>query len=74
MKQRQLKSQDENGKRKMFLYPCCLKFKLGLIVISTNLEYRENESRATGQLRSTRKGARAREKKEMETLFVGGTT
>ena len=26
VKQRQLKSQDEKGKRKLFLYPYCLKY------------------------------------------------
>ena len=53
--------------------------KLRLIVMSTDLEYRERErqrkreSRATGQRSSTRKGARAREKKQKETFSVGGT-
>ena len=48
--------------------------------MSPNLEYRERErqrkreSRATGQRSSTRKGARAREKRQKETFFVGGTT
>ena len=53
----------------MFLYPVFfLSIKLKLIVMSTNLEYRETErqrkreSRATGQRSSTRKGARARER------------
>ena len=47
--------------------------------MSTNLEYsererqRKRESRATGQRSSTRKGATAREKKQKETFFVGGT-
>ena len=46
--------------------------KLRLIVMSTNLENRERgrqrkrESRATGQRSSTRKGARAREKKKIK--------
>ena len=53
--------------------------KLRLIVMSTNLEYRERERqrqreiRATGQRSSTRKRARAREKKQKETFSVGGT-
>ena len=42
--------------------------------MSTNLEYIEGGSRAKGQQRLTRKRARAREKKEKETLFVRGTT
>ena len=48
--------------------------------MSTNLEYRERErqrkreSRATGQRSSTRKGAKARDKKQKEIFFVGGTT
>ena len=48
--------------------------------MSPNLEYRERErqkkreSRATGQRSSTRKGARATEKRQKETFFVGGTT
>ena len=48
--------------------------------MSPNLEYggrerqRKRESRATGQRSSTRKGAKAREKKQKETFFVGGTT
>ena len=64
----------------MFLYPCFfLSIKLRLIVMSTNLEYRERErqrkreSRATGQQSSMRKRAGAREKTK-ETFFVGGTT
>ena len=64
----------------MFLYPVFfLSIKLRLIFMSTNLEYRETErqrkreSRATGQRSSTRKGARAREKKQKETFSVGGT-
>ena len=64
----------------MFLYPCFfLSIKLRLIIMSTNLEYRERgrqrkrESRATGQPSSTRKGARARGKKTKETFSVGGT-
>ena len=63
----------------MFLYTCFLSIKLRLIVMSTNLEYRERErqrkteSTATGQRPSTRKGARAREKKQEETFSVGGT-
>ena len=54
-------------------------FKLRLTVMFSNLEYRERErqrkreSRATGQRSSTRKGARAREKKQKETFSVGGT-
>ena len=73
VKQRQLKS------RKMFLYPCCLRYflkKLKLIVMSTNLEYRERErlrkreSRATGQRSSMRKSARAREKKQRRRLLL----
>ena len=65
----------------MFLYPCFfLSIKFRLIVMSTNLEYRERERqrqreiRATGQRGSTRKGARAREKKQKETFSVGGGT
>ena len=57
----------------MFLYPVFfLSIKLRLIVMSTNLEYRETErqrkreSRATGQRSSTRKGARARERDRRE--------
>ena len=58
-----------------FIYSLCQvlllrnHLKLRLIVMSTNLENRERgrqrkrESRATGQRSSTRKGARAREKK-----------
>ena len=48
--------------------------------MSPNLEYRERErqrkreSRATGQRSSRRKGAKAREKRQKETFFVGGTT
>ena len=65
----------------MFLYPVFffLSIKLRLIFMSTNLEYRETErqrkreSRATGQRSSTRKGARARERKQKETFSVGGT-
>ena len=57
----------------MFLYPVFfLSIKLRLIVMSTNLEYRETErqrkreSRATVQRSSTRKGARARERDRKE--------
>ena len=68
----------------MFLYLCFFSFFnikqaytgadywLRLIVMSTNLEYRERErqrkreSRETGQRNSTRKGAK-------ETFSVGGT-
>ena len=65
----------------MFLYPCFffLSIKLRLIVMSTNLEYRKRErqrkreSRVTGQRSSARKGDRAREKKQKETVSVGGT-
>ena len=42
--------------------------------MSTNLEYRERESRATGQRSSMRKSARAREKKLRKRFFVEGTT
>ena len=48
--------------------------------MSANLEYwererqRNRESRATGQRSSRRKGARAREKKQKDTFFVGGKT
>ena len=35
---------------------------------------RKRESRSTGQQSLTRKGARAREKKQKETFSVGGTT
>ena len=48
--------------------------------MSTNLEYREKErqrkreSRATDQRSSTRIGARVRDKKQRDTVFVGGTT
>ena len=51
--------------------------KLRLIVISTNLEYRERErqgkreSSSTGQRSSRRKGASAGEKKQKETFSVG---
>ena len=67
VKQSQLKS------RKMFLYPCCLKYffkKFKLIVMSTNLEYRERESRATGQRSSMRKSSRAREKKQRRRFLL----
>ena len=53
--------------------------KYRLIVMSTKLEYgererqRKREIRATDQRSSTRKGARAREKKQKETFSVGGT-
>ena len=64
----------------MFCIRVVLSIKLRLIVMSPNLEYRERErqkkreSRATGQRSSTRKGARATEKRQKETFFVGGTT
>ena len=70
VKQSQLKS------RKMFLYLCCLKYffkKFKLIVMSTNSEHRERESRATGQRSSMRKSLSEREKTK-ETFFVEGTT
>ena len=35
---------------------------------------KKREKRATGQRSSTRKGVRAREKKQKETFFVGVTT
>ena len=64
----------------MFLYPCFfLSIKLTLIVMSLNLEHRERErqrkreSRAAGQRGSTRKGDRAREKRQKDTFSVGGT-
>ena len=66
----------------MFLYPSFfffLSIKLRFIVMSTDLEYRareiqrKRESRATGQPSLTRKGARAREKKQKETFSVRGT-
>ena len=47
--------------------------------MSLNLEYRERErqrkreSRAAGQRGSTRKGDRAREKRQKDTFSVGGT-
>ena len=61
----------------MFLYPCFffLSIKLRLIIMSTNLEYRERgrqrkrESRATGQPSLTRTGARARGKKTKGDIF-----
>ena len=73
-----IKTRTESGNP---LYPCFFfcSVKLRLIVMSTNLEYRERErqrkreSRATGQRSQTRKGARAREKKQKETFSVGGT-
>ena len=60
----------------MFLYPFFfLSIKLKLIVMSTNLEYRERdkqrktENRVTGQRSSTGKGARATEKKTKGDIF-----
>ena len=67
VKQSQLKS------RKMFLYLCCLKYffkKFKLIVMSTNSEHRERESRATGQRSSMRKSSRAREKKQRRRFLL----
>ena len=64
VKKRQLKvNKDQNGKRELFLYPCCLKYKLRLIVMSTNLEYRKRESRrqaSEAQPEKERQRARAR--------------
>jgi len=61
----------------MFLYPCCT--ELRLIVMSTNLEYREG-----GRQRKEKVGRQAseaqrekeleQERKAKETLLVGGTT
>ena len=61
----------------MFLHPCCT--KLRLIVMSTNLEYREG-----GRQRKEKVGRQAteaqrekeldRQRKAKETLFVGGRT
>ena len=62
-----VKMRTEGGK--CFCIRVVLSIKLRLIVMSTNLRYREKErqrkreSRATGQQSSTRKGARARDKK-----------
>ena len=74
-----IKTRTESGKcfciRVFFL-----SIKRRLIVMSKNLKYRERERqtkqreiRATGQRSSTRKGARAIEKKQKETFSVGGT-
>ena len=62
----------------MFLHPCCT--KLRLIVMSTNLEYREG-----GRQRKEKVGRQAcseaqrekeleRKRKAKETLLVGGAT
>ena len=73
---------DENGKAEnvsVSVFFFFLSIKLRFIVMSTDLEYRareiqrKRESRATGQRSLTRKGARAREKKQKETFSVGGT-
>ena len=82
VKQRQLlkesiKTKTESGK--CFCFHAVLSIKLKLIVMSTNLEYRENErqrkreSRAT-ERSSTRKGAESERQKTKGDIFVGGTT
>ena len=84
VKQRQLKSlKDENGKRKLFLYPWCLKYKLRSIVMSTNLEYRARErqrKRESGRQASEaqrekgQQGFRAKDKKQRRHFFFVGRT
>ena len=66
----------------MFLYPCCLKYQLRLIVMSTNLEYRARERQRKREKRRQaseahrekgRQRSRARDK-ERRHFFVGRTT
>ena len=59
------------------VYPCCT--KLRLIVMSTNLEYREGgrqRKEKVGRQASKAQGEKEleRERKAKETLFVGGAT
>ena len=69
-----IKTKTESGK--CFCILVVLSIKLRLTVMFTNLEYREKERqrkrerRATGQRSSTRKGARARDKKQRRHFLL----
>ena len=63
VKQRQLKSQLRR-ERKLFLHPCCQSIKLKLIVISTNLEYRERRKKKEREIQ--RKGESRRQASEAQ--------
>ena len=76
-------NKDENGKQKVFLYPCCLKYYLRLIAMSTNLEYRDRErQRKRGNRRQDiefqrekeQQTGRARGKRQRRHSFVARAT